>query len=108
LSFFNRKPKEETYVGDRYILHSYLQEPICALVFLIIISVIFFTKNVSWVIFLPVMALSLHIIMDSMMVFSNMLLWLFSKKEFKGFLPSNTEFELIIDIVALFFIAVYL
>lgn len=105
--FILKKQKKEMYTGSRYVLHSYLQEPIFVFVLLIIASVIFFTKNASWVIFLPVIALSLHIIMDSLMVFRKMLLWPFSKKEFKGFLPSNTKLEFIIDVIALGFIVVY-
>lgn len=106
--FILKKQKKEMYTGGHYALHSYLQEPIFVFVILIIASVIFFTKNNSWVIFLPAIALSLHIIMDSLMVFGNMLLWPFSNKEFKGFLPSNTKLEFIIDVIALGFIVVYI
>lgn len=104
----NKRQKKEAYVGGHYVLHSYLQEPICAFVFLIITSVIFFTEDASWVIFLPAMALILHVIMDSLMVFVNTLLWPFSKKEFKGFLPSNTKFEFVVDIIFLVFLVFYI
>ena len=82
----------------KYYLHSYLQEP-CFGVVILIITLLIFWRIKSGVIFLPVIALWLHILMDSIMKFDNLLLWPFSHRKFKGFLPSNSRFEYIISLI---------
>jgi membrane-bound metal-dependent hydrolase YbcI (DUF457 family) len=89
--FLSGAPKAER--GKHY-LHSYLQEPWFGVVILIIAFFIFWRAQ-SGIVFLPVAALWLHILADGLMKFDNLLLWPFSHRKFKGFLPSNSRFEYI-------------
>lgn len=82
----------------KYYLHSYLQEPWFGVVILIFTFFIFLRVQ-SGVIFLPAIALWLHILMDSIMKFDNLLLWPFSHRKFKGFLPSNSRLEYIVSLI---------
>lgn len=84
--------------GGKYHLHSYLQEPWFGAVILICAFIVFYATK-SIVVFLPVVAFGLHILMDGLMKFDNLLLWPFSHRKFRGFLPSNSIFEYVISLI---------
>lgn len=85
--------------GKKY-LHSVFQEPWFFFALLIITTVLFlFTKKTE--VFLPTFCLGTHIFFDALMDFDNFLLWPFSKKKFRGFIPSGTLVEIIVSIFLL-------
>ncbi|PIP31881.1 hypothetical protein COX24_01220 [bacterium (Candidatus Gribaldobacteria) CG23_combo_of_CG06-09_8_20_14_all_37_87_8] len=91
--------KDKSMCG-KYYLHSYLQEPWFALLILVISTLIFWQTSNKFV-FLPGIGLVLHVIMDVLMKFDNLLLYPFSSKPFEGFIPSNTTIEYIVSITLL-------
>jgi len=96
LKEYKNNPK--SFVQGKENLHTLLQEPIAVmLAFMISLIIFFFYKNVS--IFLPAIALLVHVLMDSILNFENQLLWPLSKKGFRGPLKQSVKIEAVIGTI---------
>jgi len=92
---FKQKIKENY---GKYYLRSFLQEPFFALlVWLISIFIYFQVQQI--VVFLPALALTVHIFLDILMKNENKLLWPFSKKGYFGWMPVNSWLEYFLSII---------
>jgi len=83
--------------GTKY-LHTYLQEPTSFILALIISYFLYIRLNTPGV-FIPSLALGLHIFMDSFVDYDNLLFWPISKKAYRGFIKPNTLGELLLGII---------
>ena len=92
------KSNPKNFVQGKENLHTILQEPMAViLVFIISLIIFFYSNNVS--IFLPAVALLVHVLMDSILNFENQLLWPFSKKGFKGPFKQGVKTEAVVGII---------
>ncbi|MFC1710210.1 metal-dependent hydrolase [Patescibacteria group bacterium] len=93
---YKNNPKD--FVQGKENLHTILQEPITVVViFIISLLAYLLTKNIT--VFLPAIALSIHVLMDSLLSFENQLLWPFTKKGFKGPFQQKIKTEAIIGTI---------
>jgi hypothetical protein len=92
---FNRGKSEP----GKYYIHSVLQEP-WLFVVMIVVSSIIYLQTTNGAIFLPTIALGMHILLDTIMKFENKLLWPFSKKGYYGWLKSDTTIEYVLSVTA--------